>query len=158
MMVYDSADARTALMTSYLSRYPYPQAGATSTAAHHPLPHQRLGVLPCRTPKQGFTSRADDHLALRGRTIYNADAVHPVTRSQKANRDSEREGGLKLGMMAVSGREMDESRERAAAFWRQATVLARNGKLEWGIADSLADDAVVLEMFELYIRVEECGF
>ncbi|KAF8846295.1 hypothetical protein BDN67DRAFT_33103 [Paxillus ammoniavirescens] len=83
MSAYDSADARTALMATYFSRYPYPQAGTRyipPSSPSAPLRHYDVNAPDRRirnAGRKGSSSSqkpSDDNIRFptRGRTIYNA--------------------------------------------------------------------------------------
>ncbi|KAF9244611.1 hypothetical protein BU15DRAFT_59371 [Melanogaster broomeanus] len=106
MPAYDSADARTALITAYFSRFPYPQAGARYPHPSSPspplrhydanAPHRRIKKKTGR--KNTLSSEHSDdgnRFATKGRTIYNAHRdPHSVTsiRTKPPSRSSAWQG------------------------------------------------------------------
>ncbi|KIL00245.1 hypothetical protein PAXRUDRAFT_130317 [Paxillus rubicundulus Ve08.2h10] len=95
MSAYDSADARTALMATYFSRYPYPQAGTrciTPSSPSAPLRHYDVNAPDRRirnAGRKGSSSSqkpSDDNnrFPTRGRTIYNAHTVPLAAKSTTA--------------------------------------------------------------------------
>ncbi|KAI6162112.1 hypothetical protein EDD17DRAFT_1580004 [Pisolithus thermaeus] len=177
MIAHDSADARTALMASYFSRYLHPRAGKKPIASHSPLQRRKLNIPEGLSPNpvmracDATLSLDRDRLAMRGRTIYNAKLApsdadstrgdwlegvgqqSSLTALEQLQRIDAEEMMRKelfammvMGCSACSGRYLTQEgvslsdRDEATTVWQ-----VREG-----------DDRAVREMFDMYIRMEEC--
>lgn len=174
MLAYDSADARTALMASYFSRYPHPRAGTKPIASQSPLQRRNLNIPDGSSPKP--VMKACDapvfldkgQLAMRGRTIYNANLA--PSDAVDRTRGGWLEGvGQRSSLTAVEQLQWIEAEEMRRNetmgclacsgriyLTQEGLSLFNNDEATTGWHVREGDDGVVTEMFDMYIRVEEC--
>ncbi|KAG6332080.1 hypothetical protein ID866_7008 [Astraeus odoratus] len=196
MIACNSADARTALMASYFSRYPHLQASAIAKAifSRTPLCQRNVNIPDAVSQEQKpeadtpFCAEGSSRLVFQGRTIYNASIAPAITpMCTKVDSDSKQEGVQKpRSMTALEELErIDAEERRREEQYVHLTKLANRGlnatskcsglvsEHDWsssvgdgasysgsatgtGLQTSDADDVMAQEMFERYIKVEEC--
>lgn len=174
MIAHDSADARTALMASYFSRYPHPRAGKKPIASRSPLQRRNLNIPERLSPNpvvgacDATLSLDGDRLAMRGRTIYNANlapsdagstrgdglegasqqfSLTVLERLQRIDAEEmKRKELLAMGCSACSSRYPTQ----------EGVSLSDHDEATTGWQVREGDDRAAREMFDMYIRVEEC--